>query len=118
MSPLRRTIVVDRIDTIGTDEPPPAADQQAYWLDVNSEASEGGYETSTSFASAMPWWPVNGEAVAEQCEAYHASTQLRNGRLSVIIDPGAWTNLVGKTLARQIAKRALDAGHTPTQQPM
>ena len=45
-------------------------------------------------------------------------TQLPDGRLSIIVDPGAWTNLMGANLARKLAKRALATGHKPRQVPM
>ena len=42
------------------------------------------------------------------------STSLTDGRLSIIIDPGAWTNLLGEVLARLLVKRALQFGYKPT----
>ena len=46
---------------------------------------------------------------------YHAATQLPNGRLSWIIDPGAWQNLIGAVLAKKIAQACIKAGLTPTE---
>ena len=46
---------------------------------------------------------------------YHTSTQLPDGRLSVVIDPGAWTNLIGSDLARKLVTRALKKGLAPKQ---
>ena len=67
---------------------------------------------------AFPFWPVGSvDGVAEGL-SYHAATQLASGRLSFIVDPGAWTNLVGKSLARRLCAAALAAGHKPTQSPM
>jgi hypothetical protein len=34
------------------------------------------------------------------------------------VDPGAWTNLVGRTLARKAAERAIANGYKPQQKPM
>ena len=48
---------------------------------------------------------------------YHSATQLTD-KLSVIVDSGAWTNLIGETLARRIAQRAVQAGHKPKQDRM
>ena len=36
----------------------------------------------------------------------------------MIVDPGAWTNLMGANLAKQLAERAVKAGHTPVQERM
>ena len=46
---------------------------------------------------------------------YLSSTRLPTGRASFIIDPRAWTNLVGQETARQLAKAALNHGHRPEQ---
>ena len=59
----------------------------------------------------FPWWPAP-EA------AYHAATQLANGRLSMIVDPGAWTNLIGADLARRLTQSALRHGIRPKQVKM
>ena len=34
----------------------------------------------------------------------------------MIVDPGAWTNLIGKLLARRLIQRAIAAGHKPRQE--
>ena len=49
---------------------------------------------------------------------YHSSTQLPDGRLSLSVDPGAWTNLIGPNLARKLAKSALQHGMRPRQAEM
>ena len=36
----------------------------------------------------------------------------------MIVDPGAWTNLMGAKLARKLVQRALSAGQKPTQNKM
>ena len=74
--------------------------------------SETNFGTPQSTASAMPWWP------SEVHGYYHTATQLPDGRLSFIVDPGAWTNLVGLKMARKMTQRALSAGHRPQQLPM
>ena len=50
--------------------------------------------------------------------AYHSMTQLPDGRLSMIVDPGAWTNLMGAKMARLLTQRALKNGLRPDQLPM
>jgi len=74
--------------------------------------SESNYGTPQSTASNLflPWWPA--------ALQYHSMTQLPDGRLSFIVDPGAWTNLVGANMARKLTQRALQAGHKPQQVPM
>ena len=47
-------------------------------------------------------------------QAFHALTQLL-GQLSMIVDIGAWTNLMGANLARKLAQRAIDCGYKPRQ---
>ena len=34
-------------------------------------------------------------------------TQLQDGRLSMIVDPGAWSNLIGAKLASALVSRAI-----------
>jgi hypothetical protein len=67
-------------------------------------------DSSVDMNLFVPWWPASG--------TYHTSTQLTDGRLSVIVDPGAWTNLVGRTLARKAAERAIANGFKPQQKKM
>jgi len=49
---------------------------------------------------------------------YHAATKLPDGRLSFIVDPGAWTNLIGGNLARALTRRVLASGYKPQQHKM
>ena len=80
------------------------------------------HEPSPQAGSTLPWWPANVEEnegmEAHASAAYHTRTQLTSGQLSVIIDPGAWTNLMGENLARQLSRRAVEAGHRPQQVTM
>ena len=63
----------------------------------------------------LPWWP----SYADQSPAvYHAATQLRDGRQSLLVDVGAWTNLIGSQLARQIATKAQQHGLASTQKKL
>ena len=41
-----------------------------------------------------------------------------DGQLSIIVDPGAWTNLAGAAWTRKAAQKALEAGHKPSQERM
>jgi hypothetical protein len=71
--------------------------------------------SADSFQSILPWFPAPGE----QPEGYyHASTQLANGVLSILVDPGAWTNLVGLKVSRLIAAYAIEHGYKPEQWKM
>ena len=72
----------------------------------------------------FPWWPEldtakqidgNTENSNQTEPVYLSSTQLPDGRLSIIIDPGAWTNLIGSDLARKLVTRALETGLSPKQ---
>ena len=47
--------------------------------------------------------------------ALETATSLRSGARSMIVDPGARTNLLGSDIARRLAKRALETGHKPEQ---
>ena len=69
-----------------------------------------------SVTSAFPWWPTHDHP--EFAGLYHALTQLTSGQVSMIIDPGAWTNLFGAKVARKLAARAVQHGHKPQQLPM
>ena len=64
----------------------------------------------------FPWWPAD---VPHPTDAptYHSSTQVP-GKCSVIVDSGAWTNLIGEKLARELAKKAISAGMRPSQTRM
>ena len=46
--------------------------------------------------SVMPWWPVQGGLVTGVSDSgFHMNTRLPDGRVSVIVDTGAWGNLSG-----------------------
>ena len=75
---------------------------------VSHNASVSSFQSVVS--QAFPWWP--------ESLAYHSMTSLPDGRLSIIVDPGAWTNLMGADLARLLVARAIKMGHKPQQLPM
>ena len=55
------------------------------------------------------------EAQSRQMEAFRARAQLPSGQLSVIVGPGAWTYLMGESLAGQLCRRVFEAGRRPRQ---
>ncbi|CAE8619736.1 unnamed protein product [Polarella glacialis] len=75
--------------------------------------ASSGYDTPSS--TVLPWWPASATDVTS---VLHSATRLADGRMSIIVDPGAWTNLAGARFARMQAQRAVAAGHTPSQSPM
>ena len=92
---------------------------------IHPSTVDGGNTSDNSFASAqsqadgsgaaLPWWPSQGQ----QPEPYfHASVQLPDGRLALIVDVGAWTNLVGGKFAQEQARRAVAAGRKPRSSKM
>ena len=91
---------------------PAAADQQ-----LGTPDSGASYATVNSQFVA-PWWPAEGEYDTKAAPFFHATTQLPNGRLSIIIDPGAWTNLCGLKFARELTKRASEHDHKVVQKRM
>ena len=83
----------------------------AHVVDASVASSASDFQ---SVGSVLPWWPA--DTPLELSPTYHASTQLPSGRISLIVDPGAWTNLIGKLLARRLIQRAITAGHKPKQE--
>ena len=74
-----------------------------------------------------PWWPTSsGTEVGVASSAggsddtpyYLASTDLPGGRLGVIVDTGAWTNLWGLHFAQRLAVKAHRASLTPTSEQL
>ena len=79
------------------------------------EASDNSYATAQSQTDGsgvvLPWWPTQGQQPEPY---YHASVQLPDGRLALVVDVGAWTNLTGSKFAREQASRAAAAGRKPS----
>eukprot|EP00438_Fugacium_kawagutii_P035880 Skav204682 [mRNA] locus=scaffold1284:96116:106049:- [translate_table: standard] len=67
-------------------------------------------------AQTFPWWPSDRVESSETTAAYH-SISLPD-RAGIIIDPGAYTNLIGENTARMFAKVAIENGHKPRQWKM
>jgi hypothetical protein len=77
----------------------------------------------------LPWWPsdsMNPEVAASAsatpattspAPVYHSMTQLPD-HMSILVDPGAWTNLAGSDWVRRLATLAVEAGHTPSQEKL
>ena len=63
------------------------------------------------------WVSIKGQEALLDAEfvALETATSLRSGALSMIVDPGARTNLLGSEIARRLVKRALETGHRPEQ---
>ena len=86
--------------------------------DLGAAAEDDRHDSA--MMDIFPWWPADLPTSSELDPAavnaaFHSNTQLSNGQLSMIVDPGAWTNLMGEDLARQLARRAVEAGHRPRQ---
>ena len=62
--------------------------------DPSSDRTPWGSPTSQVEMQTFPWWPAIDDAGNQIEGVYLSATQLPDGRLSVIIDPGAWTNLI------------------------
>ena len=61
----------------------------------------------------FPWRPSTVEGLS-----HHASTQLDDGRLSMIVDPGAWANMLGSSTAWKLRVQAMPCGYEPNQLDM
>ena len=72
-------------------------------------------ELSSDSEMFLPWWPSACGTTA--APYFHASTQIP-GKLSILIDPGAWTNLFGAKIARALTRRAVACGYQPKQHRM
>ena len=79
------------------------------------QTAEPHKDTFRSTMPAFPWHPATGE---QPDGYYHASTHLPDGRLGILVDPGAWTNIGGKSNVRRAAEAAVAAGHEPKQKKM
>ena len=87
-----------------------------WWPRADTEPDEEPAEGREE--DTFPWWPTHPDTEpGATTETYHTRTQLP-GRLSLLVDPGAWTNLIGADLARKLARRAKEAGHNVTQNRM
>jgi len=114
-------------------------DEEAAAEDAAEESTaEGGFQTPSDTSQANSWvgslgpassgggfnppvWPYDGigtygNSIGSSITQllYHANTQIA-GRLSMIVDPGAWISMFGKTIARALTRTAIAAGYKPEQ---
>ena len=85
------------------------------YVEDHSDSYTSAVDSSDTAHHVLPWWPFDQE---QPRPFYHAATQLPDGRLSIIVDVGAWTNLVGKETARKIAASAKQAGLYSSQKKL
>ena len=71
-------------------------------------------DTSQVSGFAAPVWDAFAPSLAITQLLYHAHTQI-SGKLSMIVDPGAWISMFGKTIARALAQSCVAAGYKPEQ---
>ena len=65
--------------------------------------------------SNWPVWRHDGSITSQITQLLaHANTQIA-GKLSMIVDPGAWISMFGKTIARALTRSAIAAGYKPMQ---
>ena len=91
-------------------------------LALTNASSEG---SSASAAAAdvffYPWWPIPSNSDATE-GIYHSRTRLEGGREGLLVDPGAFSNLMGSKWMERQAKIASDHGrqaHTlPLESPL
>ena len=62
--------------------------------------------------AVFPWYPAEG---VQPAGYYHQSTALNGGRMGILVDPGAWTNLAGEKWAKRMSEIAMGSGHKPEQ---
>ena len=75
------------------------------YIDPESPQNEARDEFATPHGTpTFPWWPD-----APTSSALHSTTQVP-GHLSVVVDPGAWTNLAGQDWAERQAAAARTVG--------
>ena len=82
---------------------------------INSESPEVGtpFLQQEQASNAYPWWPSESAALTT---AYHSISI--PDRAGIIIDPGAYTNLIGENTARMFAQKAIENGFKPRQWKM
>lgn len=79
--------------------------------ETSQPPSEGYQSADDSHTSevVLPWWP------SQPGQVFHTATQLTDGRLSMIADCGAWSNLMGADLTKALARRARQQGFMPSE---
>jgi hypothetical protein len=81
----------------------------------NQEQSPEGtpFFSPENQGQAFPWWPNDVSQEPEAPAAYHTISV--PDRAGIIVDPGAYTNLIGEDTARKFASIAAQNGFSPRQ---
>ena len=103
---------------------PGSPDGYETWHDLHMPPPAPWPTRPAHLPPALPWWPAVGEGsgggnaatAPDDTPYYLASTDLPDGRLGVIVDTGAWTNLWGLHFAQRLAHRAMQSQLQPTEQ--
>ena len=90
----------------GIDTPPTPDDFQT------PQTTPGGSPAPGNRQMMLPWW------IKDLHTSAYSVVTLPDGRLSIIVDPGAYTNLCGKVWARAQSRKAQNEGHRPKQEKM
>lgn len=95
--------------------------QQAASLSMAQQAAGSNGTQSQGPASAQPPTPDGGAGPQQAVpvtryteQAYSIGTTLHDGRVGIIVDPGAWTNLCGGQWARQLAAMMKNFSRAPS----
>ena len=82
---------------------------------VGIHAGSGASDTTVLSTVVFPIWPAEWDMKFLTELIFHTNSQIK-GKLSMIVDPGAWISMFGKNLARSLAGACATAGHR-FQQP-
>jgi len=85
---------------------------------IDTPRDQGDEEASPRSNISYPWWPVARDAAGADSGTYHASTRLKGGRLGLLVDPGAHSNLVGSEWADDMREACRRAGHPANSQAL
>ena len=101
---------------------PPRPRQEPFSTQADSENPINPENPPDFGASHSTTWSQVGhqpESFFHCCDVnefcYHGNTRLPDGRHGLLVDPGAWSNLVGDSWAIEMAKKAMDSGFKPSQ---
>ena len=99
-------------DEQAADAPRPGITGEEMAAAAASELGTTSRGSSATRSHVLPWWPTS------QQSAFHQSTRLVTGRSSLLVDPGAWANLIGANLVVKTAKSAKGHGHASHEEKM
>ena len=80
----------------------------------SNSPAEGTPFFSPEGHNIFPWWPNNDSSNDEEMPAAYHTISMPD-RHGIIVDPGAYTNLIGEETARIFAAMAVKNGHEPKQ---